>query len=115
MVKPISYFEGRIMANFDELRANFELNEYYDFEEWELENLGILEQKVYDKHNVWVEPSVQSGIGGVWIYSSDTNKSLVEAYDYQTFIQDICSIAIASNTDEEFIDGFDKYIERIIK
>ena len=103
------------MANFDELRAYFEQDEYYDFESWETDNLYSLEQQVYDKHNIWIEPSVQCGQGGIWIYSSDTNKSLVEAYDYQTFIQDICSIAIASNTDEEFIDGFDKYIERIIK
>jgi hypothetical protein len=102
------------MANFDELRAYFEQDEHYDFETWESDNLYELEQKVYDKYNIWIEPSVQCGQGGIWIYSNDNNEPLIEGYDYQTFIQEVRNIAMLSNTDEEFIDGFDKYIERIL-
>ena len=103
------------MAKFDELRANFEQDEYYDFEGWENDNLSDLECKVCDKHKVWIEPSVQGGQGCIWIYSSEDDSTIVEGYDYQTFVQEVCSIALASNTDEEFVDGFDKYMERLIE
>lgn len=103
------------MVNFDELRKSIKDDEDFDFEEWEEQNLYELEQKVYDDFDIWIEPSTQCGMGGIWIYSNEDDETIVAGYDYQTFVQCIEDIALKCNTDEEFISEFKQYIRGLIE
>lgn len=86
-----------------------------DFEEWEINNLSELEERVYDKHNIWIEPSVQGGMGGVWFYSNEDDMTLVSNYDYQTFVDSIREICMECETEDDFVNKFDAYIGGILE
>lgn len=66
---------------------------------------------VEEKMGLYVEPSVQGGQGGVWIYDKDTNETLVENHDYETFNEEIIDLAINSSSKKEFITKYKNYLE----
>lgn len=65
--------------------------------------------------NLYVEPSVQGGTGGVWIYDSANNDEiLVQGYDFELFDSNIIDIALASKNMTEFKRRYQNYLQNII-
>lgn len=69
--------------------------------------------QVEDKLGLYVEPSVQVGMGGVWIYDSD-NSTVVEDYDFETFDDEIIELAIQSKSEADFRNAYQNYLEGLI-
>ena len=64
--------------------------------------------------NLFIEPSVQGGSGGVWIMKEDTYDGLVSNYDYATFNDEIGDIVFEVSSAEEFKRRYREYLERLI-
>lgn len=88
-------------------------SEDYDLDEQDeyTEFLDSVCLSVEEKMGLFVEPSVQGGQGGVWIYDNDTNDTLVEDYDYETFNEEIIDLAINSSSKKEFITKYKNYLK----
>ena len=87
-------------------------SEDYDADEQDeyTEFLDSVCMSVEEKMGLFVEPSVQGSQGGVWIYDNDTNDTLVEDYDYETFNEEITDLAINSSSKKEFITKYKDYL-----
>lgn len=67
--------------------------------------------EVEDQLHYYVEPSVQAGQGGVWIYDeSNNNEPIVEDYDYQDFNETVMDLALASKNMSEFKKKYKDFI-----
>lgn len=86
---------------------NYDSDEQDEYTEF-LDNVCL---SVEEKIGLFVEPSVQGGQGGVWIYDNDTNETLVEDYDYETFNEEIIDLAINSSSKKEFITKYKDYLK----
>lgn len=64
--------------------------------------------------NLFIEPSIQGGSGGVWIMKADTGDELVSNYDYTTFNDAIGDIVFEVSSAEEFKRRYREYLERLI-
>lgn len=70
--------------------------------------------EVENSLGVWIEPSVQAGTGGVWIYSKDDDTALVEDYDYQTFNDGILDLVVRSSNLSEFKKKYKAYLKELL-
>lgn len=73
------------------------------------EQLQELMVEVEDKLGILVEPSIQAGSGGVWIYDK-LYETIVEDYDYEQFNEEGIDIALSSKGPEEFKQKYKKYL-----
>lgn len=76
-----------------------------------LENVCL---EVEDSMNLYVEPSIQGGVGGVWIYDNTDNSTLVEDYDYESFNSRVIDIALSSTNKSNFKQKYKKYLQNMI-
>ena len=77
--------------------------------------LQLIQQDVEDKMGIWLEPSVQAGTGGIWVYSKEDDSTLASNYDYQTFNEDTVGIAINSKNEAEYRKAYKQYLQNILK
>ena len=68
--------------------------------------------EVEEKLNLYLEPSVQAGSGGIWIYDED-GTTLAEGIDYAGFNKDVIDMAIESRSKKEFVAKYKEYLEHI--
>lgn len=71
-------------------------------------------RSVEDKLGVYLEPSIQGGVGGVWIYSKEDDSTFVENYDYQDYNDEVINIALNSKTKREFQTKYKQFLQSII-
>lgn len=77
--------------------------------------LNSIVQSIEDKLNIYVEPSIQGGVGGIWIYDIKTDETLVEDYDYQSFNEVIIDICLDSKNKTEFQKKVKAFYEDLIE
>ena len=79
------------------------------------EHINSLCAKVEKKLHLYVEPSIQGGQGGVWIFDESSNDdAILEGYDYQTFNKEIIDIALNSRSSQEFKQLYMQYLNKLI-
>lgn len=78
------------------------------------EELDTVCRSVEDKLGVYLEPSIQGGFGGIWIYSKEDDSTLVENYDYQDYNDEVINIALNSKTKREFQTNYKQFLQSII-
>lgn len=66
--------------------------------------------EVEEKLGIWLEPSVQAGFGGIWVYSTDDDHEVAGNIDYETFNQDVCDIALSSKSPKQFMESYKNYV-----
>ena len=66
------------------------------------EEISGLQVEVEDAEGVWLEPSIQNGEGGIWIYSSADDRELAGGIDYASFNESVVDIALDVSSSEEF-------------
>lgn len=71
--------------------------------------------EVEDSMNLYIEPSIQGGAGGVWIYDNTDQSTLVEDYDYDSFNSRVLDVALSSNNKSNFKQKYKKYLQNIIQ
>lgn len=69
---------------------------------------------VENKLGIWLEPSIQGGQGGIWIYSSEDNSTLASDYDYQTYNDNVISLALQSKNATEFKNEYESFVQSIL-
>ena len=72
-------------------------------------------QDVESDYGVWLEPSVQGGRGGIWVYTTDDDTCVAEAIDYEDFNSDVIDIALSSDSEEDFKNSYRVYLENSIE
>lgn len=73
------------------------------------------QQPIEDELGIWLEPSVQAGTGGIWIYSSDDDETLASNVDYQNFNDHCLYLVFSSDSGEEFKEKYKEYLESLIE
>lgn len=63
---------------------------------------------------VWLEPSIQGGQGGIWIYNTD-DEYLAGGIDYAGFNSDVIDMVLTSSSEEDFKREYRQYLEKQIK
>lgn len=63
---------------------------------------------------IWLEPSIQGGQGGIWIYNTD-DKYLAGGIDYAEFNSDVIDMVLTSSSEEDFKREYRQYLEKQIK
>lgn len=63
----------------------------------------------------WLEPSVQSGQGGIWIYDTKTDETLVGNIDYAHFNYTVVDMAFESDSANEFKQKYKTYLLSLTK
>lgn len=119
-MKELGLTTNRKRNGWDDLisQLNDDLDENVDpiYEQTEsgrtLENVCL---EVEDSMNLYVEPSIQGGVGGVWIYDNTDNSTLVEDYDYELFNSGIIDIALSSNNKSNFKQKYKEYLQNMIQ
>jgi len=85
---------------------------------YEQTNAGMyiegLQNQVEDKLGVWLEPSIEGGMGGIWIYSNKDDSTLAENIDYEGFNEDVLDAACNSKNKTEFLKWYKSYLESLI-
>lgn len=72
-------------------------------------------REVEGKLNLFVEPSIQGGQGGVWIYDeSNDNEPILEGYDFATFDEEVIGLALQSKNMSQFKAAYENYLLSII-
>ena len=79
------------------------------------EYINSLCYPVEEELNLFVEPSVQAGRGGVWIYDNSTDDVLVKNYDYEDFNYECIELALDSSSPEDFKAKYKQYLETMVK
>lgn len=69
---------------------------------------------VENKLRIWLEPSIQGGRGGIWFYSSEDDSTLASDYDYQTYNDNVLSIALDSKNVTEFRNKYKSFVQSIL-
>lgn len=69
---------------------------------------------VENKLGIWLEPSIQGGQGGIWFYSSEDNSTLAADYDYQTYNENVISLALQSKNATEFKNEYESFVQSIL-
>ena len=68
-------------------------------------------EEVEESLNYYVEPSVQGGMGGVWIYDeANDNNVIVENYDFEDFDNEIIDLALNSKNKTDFKKKYKEYL-----
>lgn len=78
------------------------------------EYLTNVQKEVEDSLDVWLEPSVQAGVGSIYFYSTEDDSDVGQPYDYQDFNMDIIELALDSATKAEYKKRYKSYLESII-
>lgn len=69
--------------------------------------------KVEEKLGIWLEPSIQGGQGGIWIYDKNDNV-IAEGIDFESFNDEVGNLAINSKNKTEFASKYKNYLEGLI-
>ena len=69
---------------------------------------------VQDKLGIWLEPSIQGGHGEIWFYSSADDSTLASNYDFETFNDNVISLALESRNKTEFSNKYKDFIQSIL-
>ena len=96
--------EAELEDGIDPLHELTEAGEYVNY----------LCSSVEDELNVYAEPSVQAGQGGVWFYDNTTDETVAGGYDYQDFNNKIVELALEASNEGEFKSSYKSYLERMI-
>lgn len=72
------------------------------------EYLTSVQKGVEDSLNVWLEPSVQAGVGSIYFYSTEDDSDVGEPYDYQDFNIETIDLALASKSEKDFKNKYKK-------
>lgn len=94
-----------------------DLNKYADplYEDTEAGSyITGLCQETEDQLSVRLEPSIQGGRGGIWIYDSNNN-ILAEDIDFENFDSDVIDIALQSKSPSDFKRKYTSYLKRLLK
>jgi len=78
------------------------------------EYIESLQNQIEEKLNVWLEPSIQGGHGGIWIRDSKDDSTLAENIDYEGFNETTLDIACDSKNKKEFMSRYESYLESLI-
>lgn len=78
------------------------------------EKLDNIQREVEDSLKLDLEPSIQAGYGGIWIYDSTDDSILVCNYDYQTFNENVINLAISSKNKTDFKKKYSTYLKDVI-
>lgn len=71
--------------------------------------------EVEEERGLYVEPSVQAGSGGVWIYDQNNNMETVASdYDFYEFDEGIIDAALESRSEAQFKQKYSKFLDEII-
>lgn len=112
-----------ISANTDEWAAliqslESDLDDIYD-PLYEMTDAGerITEicQEIEKKLHLYLEPSIQAGRGGMWIYDTEDDTTLTKRIDYADFNSDVIDIALDSSSKEEFMKRYEEYLEEVLQ
>ena len=98
------------IASFKEAWQNEELDTF-DLEE---EYLVSLEDEVLDEMGLWLEPSTQGNAGGIWIHTKGDNETVVDGYNYPTYVDEVTDIALSCENDAEFKQQYKAYVESLM-
>lgn len=68
------------------------------------------------KLDIYIEPSVQAGMGGVWIYKgfNDPKEILLSDYSFSEFDDTILDLAFASSSKADFASKIEDYFKKLI-
>jgi len=77
--------------------------------------LNSLCKQVEERLDIYVEPSVQAGVGSVWIWDNSTDEALVEDYDYNDFNNDIFYLAANASNEAEFKSSYESYLTNLCR
>lgn len=69
---------------------------------------------VQRKLGVWLEPSIQGGIGSIMFYSTKDDSVLGDDYDYQEYNEEVLDLAFNSKTQREFQTKYKQFLQSII-
>ena len=71
--------------------------------------------EVEDNKGLIVEPSVQAGTKGTWIYAESNNDVLAENIDYSTFCEDIIDLGLESKDEITFKKRYGEMLDELIR
>lgn len=74
-----------------------------------------LARKVEEEMHLYVEPSIQAGFGGVWIYDSNTDEILVEDLDYSDWEGYLIDAVFGADSKTEALQNIRKTYEYILE
>ena len=97
-----------------ELSQVYDYDPLYELREPEEEYLAGVMAEVEDSLGIWLEPSIQHGMGGIWFYSTDDDHTVAENYDYETLNNDAVDMAINSKTKKTFMNKYKSYLQNIL-
>ena len=63
----------------------------------------------------WLEPSVQAGQGGIWIYDNETNETIASNIDYQDFNYHVLDLAFESSSSDDFKKRYKAYLTSLVE
>lgn len=78
------------------------------------EQVQLIQEQVEDELGIWFEPSVQAGVGGIWIYSVDDDSVLAGNIDYQDFNNTVADLAINSKSKSDFKKKYKSFVRELI-
>ena len=62
----------------------------------------------------WLEPSVQAGQGGIWIYDNETDETLADNIDYEDFNYEVVDMAFESDSADDFKQRYKNYLTGLV-
>ena len=101
----------------DSIATVHQLNESdgeFDMFDIEESYLSELENECLDQLGLWLEPSIQGNQGGIWIYTQGDDETVLEGYDYESYVEKCIDIALDSDNEEEFKSRYTQFINSII-
>lgn len=72
------------------------------------------EDAVYDKYNIFAEPSVQGYSGGMFLFDNNDENEPIEV-SWMSWLAKECDLAAASSNAQEYQQKFDRYISKLLK
>lgn len=81
----------------------------------EADYLDGLEDDALDEMGLWIEPSIEGNHGGVWIYTKENDDTVVDGYDYGSYVHSVIGLALDSNDDEDFKNSYKDFISSIMQ
>lgn len=58
--------------------------------------------EVESELGIWLEPSIQGGVGGIYIYSNSDDQCIAENIDYESFNEAVVDLALVSTSKQNF-------------
>ena len=70
--------------------------------------------EIEQEQGVWLEPSVQLGNGGIWVYSTSDDHCIADNIDYASFNEAVINLVIQSKSEQDFKIKYKFFLKDII-